>query len=134
LVRRIVGLRVGRYSDFWHFTPKYFSTSEQAYSLYLLRVDGLAPKRIRGKAFVASYSSATVAEFHGVPCTDVLNCERLKELGGTVSRGKCDFKKILDESVAALMRGDTGFVTSAELTPVAKVAVNPMARPAAPSG
>jgi hypothetical protein len=41
----------------------------------------LAPKRIRGKAFVASYSSATVADFHGVPCTDVLRHKRLKELG-----------------------------------------------------
>ena len=32
----------------------------------------VATKRVRGKGFVASYSSATVAEFHGVPCADVL--------------------------------------------------------------
>jgi hypothetical protein len=28
--------------------------------------------KLRGKGFVASYSSATVADSHGVPCADVL--------------------------------------------------------------
>jgi hypothetical protein len=50
--------------------------------------------RFRGWAFVASYSSATVAEFHGVPCADVILQERLKELGRRVGTREKDFKEI----------------------------------------
>ncbi len=102
-------MRVGRYSDFWLFTPKYWNTPEQAYLLYLLRLDGLAPKspdleigvKIRGKAFVASYSSATVADSHGVPCADVVRHKRLKELARSVRKGRDNFKKIRSGSGGA---------------------------------
>jgi hypothetical protein len=57
--------RVGRYSDFWLRT--YASPSP------LFRVV------IRG--FVASYSSATVAEFHGVPCANARHNKSKNYLG-----------------------------------------------------
>jgi hypothetical protein len=61
----------------------------------------VAPKRVRGKGFVASYSSATVADFHGVPCADVLRfspekhrAERLKELAGEYVAGVVTSRKL----------------------------------------
>lgn len=68
--------RVGRYSDFWLRT--YASPSP------LFRVV------IRG--FVASYSSATVADFHGVPCANA-RYSKSKELPWTIManyRPVCD--------------------------------------------
>jgi len=76
--------RVGRYSDFW------LQIYSPAFSVWM--ADG---------AFVSSYSSATVADFHGVPCTDVSETYgpkffglNLKELRRRVRRTKHEFKKI----------------------------------------
>src|SRR6266404_9241677 len=92
LVRRIVGSRVGRYSDFWHqiYSP--------AFSVWM----ALHPEYFRGWAFVTSYSSATVAESHGVPCTDVFETKTSQRTARSVSRTLRDFKKIRVDGVAAL--------------------------------
>ena len=54
----------------------------------------LHPEYLRGWAFVASYSSATVAEFHGVPCTDVLRHERSQRTWAERKQRSDNFKKI----------------------------------------
>jgi hypothetical protein len=44
--------------------------------------------KLRGKGFVASYSSATVAEFHGVPCADVSFERTTRTLTNKIATGK----------------------------------------------
>jgi len=43
-------------------------------------LDGCRPEYFRGWAFVTSYSSATVAESHGIPCADAMSQKELAQI------------------------------------------------------
>src|ERR1017187_5040041 len=74
------------------FLPR--SISGQAYSPAFSVWMAVHPEYFRGWAFVASYSSATVAEFHGIPCADVVETKTSQRTGRSVNSTRYDFKKI----------------------------------------